>query len=988
MKIQLLWPRTLIGAAAILLTVAPSVRAQADGEDTTAEAKISPALRGRMKGLAKGKDAAGIVIVSFKTATGLKAKHLRLLDSVGVAAPARMDGLGMAAAVMTKKQVKQLAADPSVVSLFENYPLRYSLHQARVLCGVDRLRADAGFTALNGGKVVDGLGDGSTGGPANRPQFSVVVIDSGLDTTGTGVNADLAYTPSAPSVINPNDPTQYTAPPTIPTTKVIQNVQVAANVASDNTVTFAYFENQPSNDSVGHGSHCAGIVGGTGAYSKTLGKDFSGVASGVKIIGCGSGAGLFVLDALGGMNYAINLQAFYNVRITSNSYGSDGPYNPTDPLNVAIKRAYDRNITTVFAAGNSGPGVDTIGIQAKSPYVISVAAGTKEGGLVGFSSRGKPRGERAVNPSIDGFNLPAITAPGTGREFAFDGPADPAAAAYSGDAPTVNANPDTVGKKFTSDIVSTRSKIPGAAAGMNDQENPAAFAAVYTQISGTSMACPFVAGTCALLLDADSTLTPDSNHPAANGRKGIKEILQATATYMPGYQDYEVGAGYLNAYAAVDLAFNPTKSYAPFNRIDLPYSTVYPAFVTKINSGALAPPTFRPTGYPPATPDNTSGRENFVQPYSTQSVPAQTVAAARTKAAARDNAYAFVVDADATGTPIANLTPAQRTTVIDVRLQFGQDSNTAAGQAGGNSIGFILWAPDGTIYSSGIALPVLDSPSRQVVVRDPQAGLWVLELRGLRGLAAVPLTPPVAAGLPDNTVGQIYRTNNVVINPPNDADGIPQTADIKRALLNRYLDQLSELSSTSGLFFPNQFVSRVDFVQVLADNTPLRQSLFKTTSSYTDVSGYQARYAEAAAQFGSTLRDWNFTPQPSLPTNSTTFTPNSFISRMQAATAMVRALGLDAEALKLTGTTVKVTDNGVLKPVVDAGVLSPEQLGYLQLALNRKLMSYTVDSTGKVNTFPTKTLTRAELATVIVNFRDVFAAGNSLLPTEYAPQAP
>lgn len=946
-------------------------------------AKLSPALRVSVSALPNDTDSVGLTIVSFNTALGLSSvtdlftpvTGLLARNGVALAASARLEGLGMIAVVLTKAQLAGLAAEPSVLSIWDNYRLHYGLHQARVLCGVDKLRADAALTARNGGKVVDGAGDGApvTGQP-NRPQFSVVVIDSGISTSGggpVGGGPDLYYDNSSAGVIDPVTKDHYTVPPTIPASKIIQNVQVTANVVSGNT-SLTYTENQLENDSVGHGSHCSGIVGGTGAFSKANGEDFSGVAPGVKIVGCGSGAGLFVLDALGGMNYAINFQQFYNVRITSNSYGSDGPYDPADPLNVAIKSAYDHNITTVFAAGNSGPGVDTIGIQAKSPYVISVAAGTKEGGLASFSSRGKPVGERAAG-SVDEFNLPAITAPGTGREFLFDGPNDPAS--MSPYVNGVNPNPDTVGKKFYSDIVSTRSKVPGAAAGLNDQEFPAQYAPVYTMISGTSMACPFVAGTCALLLDADPTLTP----------AGIKSILQATATHLPDYQDFEVGAGYLNAYAAVDMAFNPSKPYKPFNRVDQPYAAAYPPFVTNINTAPLAA-TGRPTGYLPATVTEGSATlhdEDYTQPFNPQSVSAADYAAAKVKATTRDNAYAFLVDANPDGTPKAGLTAAQVTTMLDARIQFGNDP---VGLGVGNTIGLLLWAPDGSFYSSGIALPVEDAANRQVVVKNPLPGLWVAEFRGIRGLAAVPITPPTGVGLPDTVNGQIYRTNNAITNPPGDTGGILQQEAINFALLNRYLDQ-----PASGAFMPTGTVSRATFAQVLADNVPLRQSLATGTTPYTDTTGVTARFAEAAAQNGSSARDWDFTPGPTLATNSGQFSPNTNITRFQVALAFVRALGFDAEALKLSGTSVKVTYQGNLIPVTDALVLSPAQRGYLQLALNRGLISYLVQFNSSTGTYtavanPSKNIARADLATAVVNFRSTFRVGNSLLATEYAPQ--
>src|SRR5207237_7327568 len=135
----------------------------------------------------------------------------------------------------------------------------------------------------------------------------------------------------------------------------------------------------------------------------------------------------------------------YNIRVISNSWGSQGAYDPTDPIVIAAKAAHDHGIVVVFAAGNSGPGKDTMSPTAKAPWVISVAAGTKEGGLASFSSRGVPKSQR---PAGD-YNAPTITAPGTGREFASD----------SG--------------KFTADIVSTRAKTNLAENGLasgNDLE--------------------------------------------------------------------------------------------------------------------------------------------------------------------------------------------------------------------------------------------------------------------------------------------------------------------------------------------------------------------------------------------------------------------------------------------------------------------------------------------------------------------------------------
>src|SRR5258708_30370123 len=58
------------------------------------------------------------------------------------------------------------------------------------------------------------------------------------------------------------------------------------------------------------------------------------------------------------------------------------------------------------------------------------------------------------------------------------------------------------------------------------------------------MASPVVAGTVALMLQANPAVTPNL----------IKGILQSTAHLYPGYTSLEQGAGFLNTLGAVRLA--------------------------------------------------------------------------------------------------------------------------------------------------------------------------------------------------------------------------------------------------------------------------------------------------------------------------------------------------------------------------------------------------------------------------------------------------
>ena len=66
----------------------------------------------------------------------------------------------------------------------------------------------------------------------------------------------------------------------------------------------------------------------------------------------------------------------------------------------------------------------------------------------------------------------------------------------------------------------------------------------YLTLSGTSMATPVVAGSVALMLEANPSLTPNM----------VKAILQYTSEVKKGYDFLTQGAGFLNTLGAVRLA--------------------------------------------------------------------------------------------------------------------------------------------------------------------------------------------------------------------------------------------------------------------------------------------------------------------------------------------------------------------------------------------------------------------------------------------------
>jgi len=66
----------------------------------------------------------------------------------------------------------------------------------------------------------------------------------------------------------------------------------------------------------------------------------------------------------------------------------------------------------------------------------------------------------------------------------------------------------------------------------------------YLSLTGTSMSAPVVAGTVALMLQANPALTPNA----------VKAILQYTSQVYPNYDPLTQGAGFLNAAGAVEMS--------------------------------------------------------------------------------------------------------------------------------------------------------------------------------------------------------------------------------------------------------------------------------------------------------------------------------------------------------------------------------------------------------------------------------------------------
>ncbi|PYT14095.1 MAG: hypothetical protein DMF51_09310 [Acidobacteria bacterium] len=248
-------------------------------------------------------------------------------------------------------------------------------------------------------------------------------------------------------------------------------------------------EGLPDTDLVlGHGTFVASVAAGTGQAS---GGTYRGVAPGASILGLSAGD-LFIVNVLEGFDYILQNAARYSVRVVNCSWGTQGWFDPDDPVNIATRLVHDAGITVVFAAGNQGPSPDSLNPYAVAPWVIGVGSSRKDARLSRFSSRG-------IFEEL--LYHPTLIAPG--------------------------------------ESITAASPLLLNAGGY------------YATDSGTSFAAPHVAGVVALLLQARPGLLPAD----------IKRLLQVTATPVLERDRSEVGAGLLDAWAAVTSAVYPGRPF-------------------------------------------------------------------------------------------------------------------------------------------------------------------------------------------------------------------------------------------------------------------------------------------------------------------------------------------------------------------------------------------------------------------------------------------
>src|SRR3981189_2351690 len=311
--------------------------------------------------------------------------------------------------------------------------------------------------------------------------------------------------------------------------------------------------NTNASDQFGHGTHVAGLIGGTGGNSGVgngYQAKYAGVASNANIINLrvldqnGFGTDSQVIAAI---QQAITLKDAYNIRVSNMSLGRPVFESYTlDPVCQAVESAWQAGIVVVVAAGNRGRdtsmgthGFATIGAPGNDPAVITVGATRTMGtatrvddAIASYSSKGPTLVDHLVKPDL--------VAPGNRLVSLRDAGS-------------------TLDRNYSQFVVA-----------------PLVGTSKYFRLSGTSMATPLVSGAVALMLQQNPSLTPDQVKARLmkTAWKGFNQYSQSYDswgnTFSNQYDIFTYGAGYLDIDAALNntdlaagVALSPTAVYDP-----------------------------------------------------------------------------------------------------------------------------------------------------------------------------------------------------------------------------------------------------------------------------------------------------------------------------------------------------------------------------------------------------------------------------------------
>ncbi|WP_245736264.1 S8 family serine peptidase [Micromonospora pattaloongensis] len=196
-----------------------------------------------------------------------------------------------------------------------------------------------------------------------------------------------------------------------------------------------FSEAPEAGDTVGHGTHVASTIAGSGAAS---GGKYRGVAPDATLLSGKVCESAFCTDSaiLAGMQWAAAEKRADVVNLSLG--GADSP--EIDPLEEAVNTLTAQTGTLfVIAAGNDGA-EESIGSPGSADAALTVGAVDKSDELADFSSRGPRVGDDAVKPDITAPGVDIVAAKAAGTQLG-----EPVGEAYVAASGTSMATPHVAG---------------------------------------------------------------------------------------------------------------------------------------------------------------------------------------------------------------------------------------------------------------------------------------------------------------------------------------------------------------------------------------------------------------------------------------------------------------------------------------------------------------------------------------------------------------
>jgi serine protease AprX len=304
----------------------------------------------------------------------------------------------------------------------------------------------------------------------------------------------------------------------IGTTAAVIDTGIGAHpdIPAERLLFFRDFVNRkgmPYDDS-GHGTHVCGILAGSGRLANGRWRGIAPECSLVVLKALDQNGDGEVSDVIAALKWILERGKEFGIRVLNLSFGTSCEEKEEDSkkLLALVEQVWDAGICVVGAAGNLGPGRNSVTLPGCSSRIITVGASEK--GMIAnrYSGRG---------PGRDGSMKPDLVAPaGNIRSLS-----------------PLRYRMREGRAQFFRD--GQNGSLPDQAAWevllLQEQMRRRLFMSGYSVKSGTSMSTPMVSGAICLLLQKEPELSPDE----------VKHRLWQSAFDL-GYPAEQQGRGMLD----------------------------------------------------------------------------------------------------------------------------------------------------------------------------------------------------------------------------------------------------------------------------------------------------------------------------------------------------------------------------------------------------------------------------------------------------------